>query len=30
MINERSNDRLFGLVLGVVFASVIILNAMSY
>ena len=30
MISELSNDRLFGLVLGAVFAGILILNAMSY
>lgn len=30
MINQLSTDRLFGLVLGTVLFSVLILNAMSY
>ena len=30
MINELANDRLFGLALGAIFVSVLILNAMSY
>jgi hypothetical protein len=30
MINQLSTDRLFGLVLGAVLFSVLILNAMSY
>jgi hypothetical protein len=30
MISELSNDRIFGLALGAVFVSVLILNAMSY
>ena len=30
MISELVSDRLFGLALGTVFASVLILNAMSY
>jgi hypothetical protein len=30
MISELANDRLFGLALGAVFVSVLILNAISY
>ena len=30
MISELANDRLFGLVIGAVFVSVLILNALSY
>jgi len=30
MISELANDRLFGLALGAIFVSVLILNAMSY
>jgi len=30
MIGKLASDRLFGLVLGAIFVSVIILNAMSY
>jgi hypothetical protein len=30
MINKLSNDRLFGLLLGAVLVSALILNAMSY
>jgi hypothetical protein len=30
MISELANDRLFGLVLGAVFVSVLVLNALSY
>ena len=30
MISELANDRLFGLVLGAIFVSALVLNAMSY
>ena len=30
MISELASDRLFGLALGAVFVSVLVLNAMSY
>jgi hypothetical protein len=30
MINELASDRLFGLAVGAVFVSALILNAMSY
>jgi tetrahydromethanopterin S-methyltransferase subunit F len=30
MLSELASDRLFGLVLGTIFAGVLILNAMSY
>jgi hypothetical protein len=30
MIGDLANDRLFGLALTVIFASVLVLNAMSY
>ena len=30
MFSELANDRLFGLVLGAVFVSVLVLNALSY
>ena len=30
MINELLTDRLFGLVLGAIFVSTLILNAISY
>ena len=30
MISELANDRLFGLVLGAIFVSALVLNALSY
>jgi hypothetical protein len=30
MISEVTSDRLFGLVLGTIFASVLVLNALFY
>ena len=30
MLSELANDRLFGLVLGAIFVSALVLNAMSY